>query len=281
MSCQKPGRQRQQGEADDRRHEDAGNPVRNPGNGGLCGRRVADHLDDLGKCRILAHPGRPGPDVAGLVDGGSRHQVALGLVHRNGFTGQRRLIHCRAALLDAAVHRNCLSRADNEEVADLHRIDGHGLLFAVPQQHRGLRCQLHKALQRIRGTSLGHGLQHFPDGDQRGDHGCRFEVQVMHNVMHGLHITLGQPCRQYIQRRQGIDEGCAGAESHQRVHIRTAVQKTLKTGNEEFPIDDHDNDGQQHFRHGEGRPVSEEGRHRPAQHAVSHGQIHDEQQKQQ
>ena len=278
MSCQKPCRQRQQGEADDRWHEDTGNPVRNPGNGGLCGRCITDHFNDLRKCRVLSHPGRPGPDIAGLVDGGGRHQVALGLVHRNGFAGQRRFIHRRAALLDAAVHRDCLSRADNEEVADLHCIDGHGLLLAVPQQYRGLRRQPHEALQCIRGTPLGHGLQHFPDSDQRGDHGCRFEVQVMHNVMHGRHISIRQACRQYIQRRQGIDEGGAGAEGHQCVHIRTAVQKALKARDEEFPVDDHDNDGQQHFRHGEGRPVSEEGRHRPAQHSVSHGQIHNEKQ---
>ena len=70
--------------------------------------------------------------------------------------------------------------------------------------------------------------------------------------------------------RQGIHEGSAGAEGHQRVHVGRAVKQRGKTGGEELLVDDHHSDGQQQLEQPEKHKVVEGLRRGPAPHPVTH-----------
>ena len=58
-----PDDRHSQGRQQNRRNEDTGNPVCDLGDRRLGGRRITDHLNDLGQGGIPSHPGRPGPDI--------------------------------------------------------------------------------------------------------------------------------------------------------------------------------------------------------------------------
>ena len=80
------------------RNENTRYLICNFGDRRLGGSRVADHLDDLGKSRVLANSCGAAADKTGLVDGRRRHRIAHFLIHRNTLAGQRRLIDRAAPL---------------------------------------------------------------------------------------------------------------------------------------------------------------------------------------
>ena len=150
------------GHPDDGGDEYCRNLIRNPGNGGLGGRRIADQFDNLAQGGVFPYPGSPAFQVPGLVHGGGGNLVPRVLVHRQAFARQGGFVYRRRTLDHHTVHRDIFPRAHGENVADLHIINGDRNLLAVPEQHRCLGSHLHQPLQGIRGPALGHGLQHLP-----------------------------------------------------------------------------------------------------------------------
>ena len=73
--------------------------------GGLGGRRVADHADDLRKGRVLAHAGGPAAQKTGHIGRGSGNAVARPLVHGHALAGERRLIDGALALQPVTLGR--------------------------------------------------------------------------------------------------------------------------------------------------------------------------------
>ena len=107
-----------------RRNKHAGDLVGNFRNGGLGGRRIGDHFDDLGKGGVLPYPAGPAAQEAGLIGGGSRNAVAHRLVHRDAFAGEGGFIDGAAALQNNAVHGDALPGADHKDIVLLHLLNG-------------------------------------------------------------------------------------------------------------------------------------------------------------
>ena len=173
----------QQRQTYDSRDEDGGHLVGDPRQRSLRSRGIGDHPDYLGKCGILSDSRRSAPDISGLIDGSRGYTVALSLVHRDRLACQRGFVDRGMPLEDDAVYRNIFTGLYDEDIADRDLIDAdHGLL-AVPQYGRLLGSELHQALERVRGATLGHRLQHLADGDERRYHRCRLEVQMVHRIV--------------------------------------------------------------------------------------------------
>ena len=84
-------------------------------------------------------------------------------------------------------------------------------------------------------------------------------------------------------RKQRIDaphKRCHRAECNQRIHIRRAVNQSLKSAEKEFLIDHHDDTGQQQLQQSHRNVIAlQTCRKRPSPHHMSHGQIHQDNQK--
>ena len=185
LACQHPDDEGDGGNADHRRNEHAGDLVRNLGDGGLGGRRVGDHFDDLAESGVLAHAGGLAADEARLVHRGGGDRISRRLVYGDALAGERGLVDGSFALQHHAVHGNALARAHHEHVAPLHLGDGNLLLRAAP--HHGGRPggQLHQRLQRVRGFALGARLQHLSHRDQCQDRARRLKIEFVHPAHHG------------------------------------------------------------------------------------------------
>ena len=173
-----------------RRHENAGYPVCHLGNRRFGGCRVADHLNDLGKGRILPHPGGLAPKKSRMIQGCRRHRVSHFLVHRYALPGQRRFIDRAAAIQHDAIHGNILAWPYYKDVSLSHLVYGYFCLHAVSDDRRSLRRQLHQTLERIRRPPFGTGFQHLSYGDQRQDHCCGFKIEFMHVIHYLCHVAM-------------------------------------------------------------------------------------------
>ena len=140
--------------ADDHGNEHARNLIGDLRDGRLRGGGVADHLDDLGKRRILAHTGGLAFDEAGLVDRRGGDHVADGLVNRYAFAGEGGFIDSAVTFGNDAVNRYVFAGAHNEEVALADLIDGNLRLLSVAYDDGCFGGKLHKALERVRGFAL-------------------------------------------------------------------------------------------------------------------------------
>ena len=169
LSGQHPDDKRDYSDGDHSRDKYSGHPVGDLGDGRLCGRRVADHLDDLRKSRILAHTGRLAPQIAGLVQSCGRYGVARIFINRNALAGQRGFVYRAGPFQDDTVYRDVLSGLNDEHIAFPHLVHGYDFFFAVPDYRRRLGSQLHQALQSVRGPSLGDCLQQLSYSDQSQD----------------------------------------------------------------------------------------------------------------
>ena len=280
VAQQQPHRRGHRGDGDHRRNEHAGYLIGDLGNGGLGGGGVADHADDLGQGGILAHPGGPAAEIAGLVHRGGGHSVAGSLVHRDALAGEGGLINGAVSLQHHAVHRDALPRPDGELVPLLHLLHRHLCFLAVPDNGGSLGGQPHQAFQGVGGLALGPGLQHLAHGDQSQDHGGGLKVEVHHAAHDG---GLIPPDLGGSHGKQGIGavaEGRRGPQGHQGVHIGSPVPQGLIAADEELLVDDHDDHRQQQLGQPHGHMVVVVKRRQgPAPHHVAHGKVHQHQQK--
>ena len=175
-----PDKCHHQGDGDDRRHEDAGDGVRKFCDRCLGGRRVADHLNDLGQRTVLSDPGRLTAQETGLVEGRGGHLIAGLFVYRNTFTRQRRLVDRARSLQDDTVHGYIFTRANDKDIPFSDIVDAHFLFLSVPDHRRCFGRQLHQALEGVRRPALGPGFQHLADRDQSQNHGRGLKVKLHH-----------------------------------------------------------------------------------------------------
>ena len=90
-------------------------------------------------------------------------------------------------------------------------------------------------------------------------------------VMGGVHGAA----RHGEQRPQAVQEGRAGPQSHQGVHVGGTVPQAFEAADEELLVDDHDDPRQRHFHQADGHVVLvEPGGHGPAGHHMPHGHVH-------
>ena len=280
VAQQQPHRRGHGGDGDHRRDEHAGDLIGDLGDGGLGGGGVADHADDLGQHRVLAHPGSPAAEIAGLVHRGGGHAVAGGLVHGDALAGQGGLIDGAGALQHHAVHRDALPGPDGELVPLLHLLHRHLHLPAVPEHRGGSGSQAHEAFQGVGGFALGPGLQHLAHGDQGQDHGGGLKIEVHHIGHDGGFVAPDLGRRHGEQGIGAVAEGRRGPQGHQGVHIGGPVPQGLIAADEELLVDDHDDPRQQQLGQAHGHMVVVVKRRQgPAPHHVAHGKVHQHQQK--
>ena len=276
---QDPDRRGNHGNGDHGRNEDAGDLVRQLGDRGLGRGGVRDHLNDPAQRRVLAHAGRTGAEIAGLVHRRGGNRIAHGLVHGDGFSGQAGLVDRRAALQNHAVHRDALARPDHEDVARLDLLDGNRDLLPVPEQDGGLGLELHQTLEGVRRPALGAGLQQLADRDQGQDHSRGFKIELSGVGVQGRKISVRLSPRHAKEDVDRPDEGGGGAETDQGVHIRRPVKQRLRAGDKELLVDNHYDGGQQKLNQPDGNVISvKEGWQGPAPHVMPHRDVHQNQQ---
>ena len=179
------------------------------------------------------------------------------------------------AVEDHAVDGHVLAGMDSELVADLHAFDRHDSLGAVSKQRGGLGSQFHQTFEGVGGASLGTGLEHFADGDQRQDHGRRLEIELVQIMRRRGRVAPRLRAGHQEQSRDAVGERRRRAERHQRVHIGHAVHQPLEAAGEKLLVDQHDDGRQDHLRQSRGDRIAlEERRQRPAPHRMPHGKVH-------
>ena len=272
----KPACRRHGGNGDDGGHEDAGDAVCDLGNGGLGGRGVAHHLDDLGKGRVFADALSPAAQEARLVDGGSRNGIARRLVHGNALARQGRLVDGAGALLDDAVHGNAGAGTHDEDVAHPHLLHGDLGFPSVPDDEGPAGRQGHEALEGAGGLALAARLEHLPHGDEREDHGRRLEVEVVQPFCGEGSAAVRLRPGHGEEHKGAPAEGGGRSQGHERVHVGGALERALEADGKELAVDDHDGRCQEQLEQAQCRGVAvEEGGQGPAQHHVPHGAVHE------
>ena len=144
----------QDGNPDYNRYKNSGNAVcrfRNRCFG--CG-GIADHLNDLGKCRVRANPRGTALQKSRLIDRCGSYGIADRFIHRDAFTGQSRFVHSAVAVKHNAVYGDAFTGAYRKNITDFHLLNRHGHFSAVLQKNCRFRCQPHQAFQRVGGFAF-------------------------------------------------------------------------------------------------------------------------------
>ena len=124
------------------------------------------------------------------------------------------------------------------------------------------------------------GLQHLSDRDERQNHGSGLEVEFHHIRHDGFIVPVHLSPGHGEQHAGGIPEGGRRAQGDQGVHIRSAVEQALISADKKLLVDDHHDGGQKKLDQAHGDMiVIEEGRKRPSPHHVTHGKVHENEQK--
>jgi hypothetical protein len=107
---------------------------------------MADHLIQkaaFADCSDLHQEG------AIAVDRTPDDHIAIGLLHRNCFTGHQRLIDTRMATGHDAIGRDALAGANAHEITDIHVLDRQFQLFFAAHDARCLGLQVQETLHRL------------------------------------------------------------------------------------------------------------------------------------
>ena len=165
MSGKQPDHGGDNGNGDNRRYENTGNPVCDFGNRSLSGRCVADHFDDLGEGSIFPYAGCLTFDETGLVYSGSRNPVSCCFIYRDAFSCKGSLVYCTGAFQDHAVNGNAFAGTYNKHIAFYHLVNGNGDFLANSDDNGSLGSKLHQTLQGVGCLALRAGFQHFSHCD--------------------------------------------------------------------------------------------------------------------
>ena len=93
-------------------------------------------------------------------------------------------------------------------------------------------------------------------------------------MMHRLHLAAGQCEAHQKELHQRVQEGRTRAQGDEGIHVRCPVKERAETTDEEFPVDIHDDERQQHLYDGAVHRILKHRRERPACHIVAHAEIH-------
>ena len=101
------------------------------------------------------------------------------LADRHALARQHRLIDGGAAIDDLAIDGDLLAGLDQQDVADLHIIDGDFLLRAVPHEARGLGAEVDQLLDGGARLPAASRLEVAPEQDERRNDGAGFEIEML------------------------------------------------------------------------------------------------------
>ena len=110
-------------------------------------------------------------------------------------------------------------------------VDRHLALAAVAQHARGGRAQLEQRLDGAGGLALGARLEPSAQQHEADDHRRRVEVRLVAEA--GRHHRVG-----HERDDQRVAVGGQRADRHERVHVRLAVARAARGGDEEPAAED-------------------------------------------
>ncbi len=135
---------------------------------------------------------------AGFIDGAGKHSVANGLVNRQAFARDGRLVDRRTSADDAAIQRDAFTRSHPHQPAHRHRLGLDRLPASVVLLHRRLlRRQTHQSFDGVAGPVKGLCLDELSDCEQHHHHGR---------------------LRPLTQRQRTCD-----SDTHQRIDVEIAI----------------------------------------------------------
>ena len=205
-------------------------------------------------------------------------RAPLRLIYGYALARECGFVHGALAAYNSAVNGYTLARSDNENIALDNLFRRYDLLFAVSDYTRGFRCEIHKALYRVRRASLADGFEVLADGYERQYHRRRLIIEPVEVVHGGLNIAVYRRVT-HLEEHCGAVYICRRApEGDERIHIRRAVKKALGSADKKALIyDRHGSCQKELIKSYRKRVRGENFRQRPAPHQVSHGYIHQRQ----
>ena len=206
-----PQEEGQGGYGHHRRHEPAGDLVDKRLDRQLRTLRLLDHPDDLGEQGVRPHLGGAKGESAGLVDGGADNLVPCPLGDRDRLAGDHALVDIGGALGHLAVDRHLLAGPHVDDVAGPHFGQRNLGDAAAALDPRRLRLQPDEPLDRLGRAPFRLRLQVAPEKDEGDDDGRGFIIDVVR--------ARGQQAGGE-GRHDRIGPGGAGADRHQRIHVR-------------------------------------------------------------
>ncbi|VWC47128.1 hypothetical protein BLA6860_07481 [Burkholderia lata] len=247
-----PADQRQQGDAEDRRHEHLAHAIDEPLDRRLLGLRGFDEADDARERRLRADRGGFDDERAFAVDRAGRDGVAVVLRHGQAFAGDQRFVDVRAARHDPAVDGHALAGTDADAGADAHLRQRHVALDAVLDDACAIGTQRVQRADRVGGLALRARFEPFAEAHQRDDDGRCLEIQVA-GMQGGAHQhPQAQPVR---GRRAERDEQIhvAGARLHRMpggaIETRTIAELDDRCEQELEPAGQHQVDAERRDEH--------------------------------
>ena len=137
LADEQPNDHGQHGDADDYRHKDGGNFIGDALDGGFGSGGILHQMNDLGEGGFFPYMGGLHGEITAAAQGGAGDGIANGFVDRHAFTGDGRFIDGGLSFGDGAIHRNGLTRADDEQIALPDFLQRDLDFLAIPQQVGG------------------------------------------------------------------------------------------------------------------------------------------------
>ncbi len=157
-----------------------------------------------------------------LVQGTGTNAITSRLAHGHGLAGQHGLINIAAPFQHTTINGDFLTRTHPNGFAFEHLFDGNILLPTITNDTRRFCLKTQQPFYRLTGFTPGPKFQRVAQIDQADNHGRCLKID-----MPG---TVWQPVRKQ-HHNHGEQPGRPGAQSHQGIHISTAVfQRAPGTG---------------------------------------------------
>ena len=128
-------------------------------------------MDDLGQPRVPDEAGDTHVERPSAIDGAGVHLVAWALVDRQRLPGERRLVDIAPTRRHHPVERHLVAWAEDEDVVEVHVVDGDRLLDAVPSYQRLTRRQIDEGANGL--TRVLHGAELEPLRHREQEHDAR------------------------------------------------------------------------------------------------------------
>jgi hypothetical protein len=228
-----PGREGERRNGEDRRHEPAGNLVRQALDGRARPLCLGHHLDDARQHRVM--PDLVGADHQrpGLVQRAADHLVSGRFADRHGFACHHGFVERGAAVLDGAVDWHLFAWPNAQAVA--HRDHLEPDLFLVSARTdapRRLWCEVEQRLDRARSALAGAQFQNLPEQDEHGDYRGRFEIDG-HRAVRRPEGGGEDPRRE--RRDHAVGPGHARSHRDEREHVEVVRPERRPAAHEERP----------------------------------------------
>ena len=216
-----PQDEREQGDADDRGDEYAGDFVRQLLHGSLAALRLLDHADNLSQHRRGSDLLRPKVEAALLVDRSGENFRSGLLMHGKRFAAQHAFIDIGVAFANRTVHGDLLPGSNGQEIADPDAADRNLRLRTVrSDDDRIFWLQTDQLFQRSGGIAFSLLFERAPQQDEGDDHRRSFEIDVRFH-------SPREPELRKNEVEQTEQVGDARTQCDQRIHRGRTVAQLL------------------------------------------------------